>query len=115
MKRDDETVWVALLNQLHQICSKAGRISDDGALLRHADRMRQLFEDFGWFIEVPLGQIYDETRTDCVATIAGTGTENLRIVEVVKPIIRVEQDGVLRIVQRGIVVAQRRHLPDRRN
>ena len=50
--------------------------------------------------------------TDLDATIAGTGTENLVVVEVIKPIIRaIVKDGAdesSKIVQKGIVIVESR-------
>jgi hypothetical protein len=59
-----------------------------------------------------MGQAFKETRTDLEATIAGTGTENLVVVEVIKPIIRATlkggEAGSSKIVQRGIVIVESR-------
>ncbi|MNP69551.1 hypothetical protein D3C76_1656630 [compost metagenome] len=57
-------------------------------------------------IEDPLGQPFKETRTDLEATIVGAGTENLVVTEVIKPVIRLVNGPVSRIVQKGIVVVQ---------
>ena len=54
----------------------------------------------------PIGEDYNETRTDCQASIAGEKTENLKIVDVIKPIIRISQNGMNRIIQRAIVVVE---------
>ena len=58
----------------------------------------------------PLGEDYTDTRTDCEATISGTGVENLEIVEVIKPIIYYsyqESDKVMKvIVQPAVVIVQ---------
>ncbi|MCC5945683.1 MAG: hypothetical protein JJT94_12170, partial [Bernardetiaceae bacterium] len=66
-----------------------------------------LFDNFGISYENPKGEPYNETRTDCdlVENLSNT-FENLVIHEVIKPIIRVKQDGATRIVQRAKVVVK---------
>ena len=56
--------------------------------------------------ETDFGQIFKETRTDLEVTISGTGTENLRVVEVIKPIIREGTRDLSRITQKGIVIVE---------
>jgi hypothetical protein len=78
--------------------------------------MKDAFEELGLFYEDPMGQSYKETRTDLEATISGQGTENLEVVEVIKPIIRVSRlvnsqetggaRALSRIAQKGIVVVE---------
>ena len=53
-----------------------------------------------------MGQSFSETRTDLEATITGEGTDNLKVVEVIKPIIRVGDKSFSRVVQKGIVIVQ---------
>lgn len=64
----------------------------------------------GLSYEDPMGQSFKETRTDLDATISGTGTNNLVVVEVIKPIIRaLFRDGsgeYAKIVQKGIVIVE---------
>ena len=60
--------------------------------------------------EDPMGQPFKETRTDLDATISGSGTENLVVVEVIKPIIRIllrkESVELKKVVQKGIVIVE---------
>ena len=56
--------------------------------------------------EDPMGQEFKETRTDLDATISGRGTENLIVVEVIKPIVRVGEAAFSKVVQKGIVVVE---------
>ena len=60
-------------------------------------------------IENPKGQEYNETRTDVEANIIGNSVENLIIVDVIKPIIRVKQNKTSQIIQKGIVIVQDRN------
>ena len=62
----------------------------------------------GLIYEDPMGQVYDDTRNDLDAHIAGTSTENLVVVDVIKPVIRVvnQQQGISHVVQKGIVTVE---------
>jgi hypothetical protein len=60
------------------------------------------------FYEDPMGQSFNETRTDLDASIAGTDTEDLVVVQVVKPIVRAGARSHSRVIQRGMVVVEAR-------
>lgn len=114
---------LTVLNQLYQIEQKLPEASD---LRRNIDKMKDAFAEEGLPIhdaggrpcivsltyEDPMGLPFKETRTDLDATIAGTGTDNLEVVEVIKPIIRATEKGgeagFSRIVQKGIVIVESR-------
>lgn len=102
-----------VLNQLYEMEQKLKRRGDPDSLLRNLAKVRDAFAGIGLIYEDPMGQRLDETRTDLEVSIAGTSTENLLVVQVIKPIIRAvvgmspAQTSV--IVQRGIVVAESRH------
>jgi len=70
-----------------------------------SESVRLVYED-------PMGQPFSETRTDLEASISGVATDDLVVVEVIKPIIRaVIRDGAgefSRVVQKGIVVVESR-------
>ena len=97
---------LALLNQIYEIEQKLKLRGDLGKALRNVDKIKDIFEDGGFFYDDPMGQEFKETRTDIEATISGVGTENLVIVEVLKPIIRVGKRDLSRVVQKGIVVVE---------
>lgn len=117
---------LTVLNQLYQIEQKLTKLPEASDLRRNIDRMKGAFAEEGLPIhdaggrpccvgltyDDPMGQPFKETRTDLDATIAGTGTDNLEVVEVIKPIIRVTvkggEDGFSRIVQKGIVIVKSR-------
>ena len=81
-------------------------------LERNIEKMKAAFEELGYRIEDPHGQAYNETRVDLDASIAGVSTEDLVVVEVIKPIIRyvVRDSGgeYTKVIQRGIVVVEKR-------
>lgn len=117
---------LTVLNQLYEIEQKLQKLADSSTLRRNIDKMKDAFAEEGipvfdaggrpWCVgltyENPMGQPFKETRTDVEATIAGTGTDNLEVVEVIKPIIRAtvkgSEAGFSKIVQRGIVIVESR-------
>lgn len=99
--------WVQqVLNNLYEIESKLGRSGDPANAMRNVIKMKEALATEGVFFEDPFGQLFDETRTDLEVTISGSGTEDLRVVEVIKPIIRIGDPSYSRVVQKGIVVVQ---------
>ena len=117
---------LTVLNQLYEIEQKLQKPGDSSTMRRNIDKMKDAFAEEGlpvfdpgghrYYVglayEDPMGQPFMETRTDLDATIAGTGTENLEVVEVIKPIIRVTvkggEAGFSKVVQKGIVIVQSR-------
>jgi hypothetical protein len=97
---------LGILNNLCDIEKKLEINGDISNVKRNVDRIKELLEDENLFYENPIGQKFTETRTDLDATITGEGTENLFVVEVIKPIIRVGTKSYSVVVQKGIVVVQ---------
>lgn len=97
---------LGILNNLCDIEKKLDNNGDSSNVRRNVDRIKELLEDERLFYESPLGQKFTETRTDLDATITGAGTENLYVVEVIKPIVRYGDKSFSVVVQKGIVVVQ---------
>jgi hypothetical protein len=95
---------LTLMNQLCELEQKTNKMTDGEALQRHIARMKDAFKELHLVYEFPLGQTFDETRTDVEAHISGPSTDHLQIVEVLKPIIRFVVSGTSRVIQKGIVV-----------
>jgi len=99
--------WVlSILNNIYEIERKASVNDDPNKILRNTGRITETFLELGYFIEDPMGQEFKDTRTDIEATISGSGTENLLVVEVIKPIIRVGNQALSKVVQKGIVIVE---------
>ena len=109
-------LYLDLVNQIFEIEKKAAQIQESNSIQRNVNKLKEILEnDFGgqsggepqgFIYYNPLGEDYNETRTDCEASIAGTRTDNLEIIEVIKPIIRYRKDGMNIIVQKAVVVVQ---------
>lgn len=98
-----------VLQVLNNLCDIERKISihgDPGNVRRNVERIKEALEGERIFYEDPMGQKFNETRTDLEATITGESTEALHVVEVIKPIIRVGEKSFSRVVQKGIVVVQ---------
>lgn len=100
----DHQSLVHVINQLHDMEQKLQQHEPVKRLLRNIERIRRHLEAMGYRYESPLGEAYDETRTDCEASIAGEVTGQLVINEVIKPLIRYQQAGSSTIVQRAVVI-----------
>lgn len=101
-----------MLNQLFEIEQKIDKIEESNSVQRNIDRLKDFFETEalpegqGLILHNPIGEKFDETRTDCEATISGTGHNNLKIIEVIKPIVYVKYGQTQMIAQKGIVIVQ---------
>ncbi|MBS0198634.1 MAG: hypothetical protein JSR77_17945 [Planctomycetes bacterium] len=114
------------LNQLYDMERKLAKAGDAANITRNVNKIRAAFAEEGvaaadisggvtairLVYEDPMGQPFKETRTDLEASISGSGTSDLVVVEVIKPIIRaVLRDGAgefSKVVQKGIVVVESR-------
>jgi len=105
-----------LINQVFEIEKKAALLKETNSINRNINRIKELIETvlfaqdpmnpLGFIYYNPIGEPYNETRTDCDASISGTSTENLEIIEVIKPIIFLKQGGIKHMVQKAIVIAE---------
>jgi hypothetical protein len=107
-----------ILNQVFEIEKKTQKLKEENSINRNVRRLKTQFEN-GFRIAMgqevaevsltyhdPTGEPYDETRTDCEASIAGESADGLRIVEAIKPIIRLRLGEANLIVQRAVVIVQ---------
>lgn len=109
MQQPTELVPKWALGVMNNLCDIEKKITingDSANIKRNIERIKDIFENEKIFFENPLGEKFSETRTDLEATITGAGTENLHVVEVIKPIVRVGDKNFSRVVQKGIVVVQ---------
>lgn len=99
--------WVfGIMNNLFEMEKKIELNGDSANLQRHIERMKDLMGTEKVFFENPIGERFSETRTDLEATITGADTDDLYVIEVIKPIIRIGDRSYSRVVQKGIVVVE---------
>lgn len=115
-----------VLNQLYELEQKLKKHGDPANLSRNIIKMKDAFAEEGFpaldagrdqhsiglAYEDPMGQSFNETRTDLEVNISGSGTENLVVMEVIKPIIRtIRTDSTgkfYQVVQKGVVTVESR-------
>jgi hypothetical protein len=110
--------YLDFMNQIFEIEKKVTNLKEENSIQRNLNKMKGILEEeffkgspiIGLSYQNPLGENYSDTRTDCEATIAGTGVDNLEIIEVVKPIIffAYQEDEKVKkvIVQPAVVIVQ---------
>ena len=114
-------LYLDLVNQIFEIEKKAAQIQESNSIQRNVNKLKEILENDlggqsggepqGFIYYNPLGEDYNETRTDCEASIAGTRTDNLEIIEVIKPIIRYRKGRMNIIVQKAVVVVESKTKP----
>ena len=103
---------IALVNQIFEIEEKLKTIEQENSIKRNIRNMKEyleekLFQDLEITFHNPINETYNETRTDCdMLENLSKSFDNLVITQVIRPIIRVKQNNVMRIVQRAKVVVQ---------
>lgn len=107
--------YLELLNQVFEIEKKVSSLKEANSIHRNLTKIKETFknifpsessEESGLSYYDPIGEPYNETRTDVEASIAGTSTERLIITEVIKPIIRYHKGGINTIAQKGVVIVE---------
>jgi hypothetical protein len=107
-RNEDHKRVLNILNNLYEIERKLRVHGDPANFQRNLDRIKEEFAEEKVFYEDPMGQAFKETRTDLEAQIAGSGTDDLVVVEVIKPIVRSGDRDFSRVVQKGIVIVKSR-------
>jgi uncharacterized protein (UPF0371 family) len=97
---------IFMINQAFEIEKKTARLTEKNSIGRNVQRLMDKFAELGFEVEDPMGEAYSDTRTDCEASIAGESLQNLRITDVIKPIIRQRSGGMNIIVQKAVVVVE---------
>ncbi len=98
--------FLQLINQIFDLEKKVGKMENGRSIARNINRMKHLVEEMGYQYHNPIAEPYNDTRTDCDATLSGNGSNNLMITEVIKPMISVEVMGMRQIVQKAVVIVE---------
>lgn len=110
-----DKVIIDIINQIYEIEKKVCQIKEQNSIQRNINKLKEIFQydliktdgqEHGFMYHNPIGESFNETRTDCEASIAGSGTDNLFISEVIKPIIRYSIGGINVIVQKAVVIVE---------
>jgi len=95
-----------IINNLFEIERKAINNDDPINISRNIERMKGALAELKLFYEDPMGQAFKDTRTDLDVSISGESTDDLVVVEVIKPIIRIGGLEHSKVIQKGIVVVK---------
>lgn len=95
-----------LINQITDLKQKITKEKND-QYERNWVRIFDFLEQNNYIIQVPLGEKYDENRTDCEASIVGKLTDNMAITQVIKPIVYFKENGTTQLVQKGVVIVEK--------
>jgi hypothetical protein len=94
---------INIINQVFEIEKKLGAAT---VIQRNLDRIKSELSEMGYDYHNPLHEKWDETRTDCEASVTGILRGKMIITEVIKPVVHNKEDGSKKIVQKAIVVVE---------
>ena len=100
------TPWLQIINQIFDMEKKLEKMDDAGSLERNIRRVKSQLGELNIEYLNPIGQRYNETRTDVTATISGHSSNDLVITEVIKPIIIQKVGNMQQIIQTGVVIVE---------
>ncbi len=75
-------------------------------LERNFNRLFNIFEEDGYMIQDPTGEVYTESRTDCEASISGRISSKMKITRTIKPIIYQRKDNGMQLLQKAVVIVE---------
>ena len=96
---------INIINQVFEIEKKLG---SNGApnIQRNIDRIKAELSDMGFDYHNPVHEKWDDTRTDCEASVTGALKSKMLITEVIKPVVHQKEAGGKKIIQKAIVVVE---------
>lgn len=105
MTSQQET-YCSIINSIHTLASKFNSPEQERMLKRRMDKIASDFEQLGIKFSNPIGEEYNETRSDCEASIASDNLDQLIISEVIKPIVYARHEDGYRLIQRAVVIVK---------
>ncbi len=94
------------INQLYELKQKLKLEQIEQKVERNLNRLFNTLEEEGYICKDPMGEAYNETRTDCEATIIGKVSNTLMITQVIKPVIYKRENNELTLLQKGVVMVE---------
>ena len=98
---------IQIINQLSEIKQKIVAENLEKKFERNFNRIFSTLEDDGFIIQYPLSEKYNETRTDCEASIVGETSENMVITQVIKPLIYKKNNDEVSLIQKAVVIVEK--------
>jgi hypothetical protein len=97
---------VQIINQIAEIQQKLRQEGNEDRYSRNLNKLHHIFDEQGYIYNIPLGEKYDDSRTDCEVSIAGKESRNMIITQVIKPIIYKKEGNGAKLIQKGIVIVE---------
>ncbi|MCU0419521.1 MAG: hypothetical protein MUC38_07665 [Cyclobacteriaceae bacterium] len=105
--QENAAPWTGLVNQLFELEQRLKPKKEIIDTTRQFDRIRIHLEELGIKYHNPANEGYQETRTDCEASVVGDYLEGKMVISrVIKPIIYRVVESKTVILQRAIVVVE---------
>ncbi|MBC7862393.1 MAG: hypothetical protein IAF38_05415 [Bacteroidia bacterium] len=100
-----EQTILRLVNQFFELGKKMKQ-KEDASYERQMGRLAETFIEMGYEFHDPHMEAYNDTRTDCEASISGNGKGTLYISEVIKPLVIRNEEGRKTIIQKAVVIVE---------
>lgn len=101
-----DKLTLILINQLFEIERKLVT-KQVNAVDRNLERVKHDLQENGIKVIDPTGEKYEDTRTDCQASIIGDLGKNMVITRTMKPIVISNGPNGMELVQRGTVIVEK--------
>ncbi|MCJ8288659.1 MAG: hypothetical protein HRT58_01405 [Crocinitomicaceae bacterium] len=101
-----DKLTLILINQLFEIERKLVT-KQVNAVDRNFERVKHDLQESGIKVIDPTGEKYEDTRTDCQASIVGDLGKNMVITRTMKPIVISNGPNGMELVQRGTVIVEK--------
>lgn len=98
---------IQIINQIVEIQQKLKQDNLENRYERNLNRLYNIIEEEGFICKNPLGEKYNDSRTDCEANIVGKEGKNMIITQVIKPIVYKQEVSGPVLVQKGIVIVEK--------
>ena len=96
-----------IINQLFEIQHKIKELGQTQGFERNFNRLASIFEEEGFIIQDPTNEIYQDSRTDCEASIVGNVSPKMKITKTLKPIIYKKTDNAVQLIQKAVVLVEK--------
>jgi hypothetical protein len=96
-----------IINQLFEMQYKLKEIGKADVFERNFNRLFSIFEEEGFIVQDPTNEAYNDSRTDCEASIAGSLSSKMKITKTLKPVIYKKTDNAVQLLQKAVVIVEK--------
>ena len=97
---------IQIINQFFEIEQKINHQNQSSLFERNFNKLKVLFEEEGYIIQNPVNESYNDSRTDCEASIVGKVTSKMKISKTLKPVIYKKSDNNILLIQKAVVFVE---------